>query len=317
MQILIPPREKIPFGLRAMKMVASADGSFDGTERELLRAAQSFFGTDHDVDALLPITPAELAANVTDPALRQQLVRGMIVLSMVDGEASPKEAEVVEAFAHALGVEMPALATFQRLAAGQLMRVRFDVARRFWAREKVAEMAKEKGFGWLARSLAAMAGFRDDPEISGRYRALGDCPPGSLGRAYFDFIESNGFSMPGEKGSPPEAIALHDLTHVLSGYGTDPAGELQVLGFHAGCRREEKDPFTFLLFGLLQFHLGVRITPITPGQTGHFDPAKMLVGLQRGSACTIDPTDGWDPWPHMDRPLDEVRREYGIAPLPD
>ena len=50
------------------------------------------------------------------------------------------------------------------------------------------------------------------------------------------------------------------MTHVLSGYTTDPDGEVQVASFHAGYRR--KDPFTFVFFVLLQFHLGVRMTPV-------------------------------------------------------
>ena len=83
--------------------------------------------------------------------------------------------------------------------------------------------------------------------------------------------------------------------------------------FHAGPRR--KEPFFFIFF-VLQFHLGVQMTPTAPSKHGNFDPHKVLVALQRGAACKIDPTDGWDPWPLMNRPLDELRAEYGIPPLP-
>src|SRR5690606_26195519 len=120
-------------------------------------------------------------------------------------------------FAAALGIETPDLATLRHLADRQLVRARFDIARRFFAREKGLEMAREKGLGWVARSLAAMAGLREDADIAARYRALSDAPPGSLGRGYVDFLRKNQFSFPGEKGSPPEIIAFHDLTHVLSG----------------------------------------------------------------------------------------------------
>ena len=30
----------------------------------------------------------------------------------------------------------------------------------------------------------------------------------------------------------------------------------------------------------------------------------------------LDPTDGWEPWPVMDQPLEALRAEYGIPPLP-
>jgi tellurite resistance protein len=316
MQLLRPTPEIAPYGLRAMKMVATANGTFDQAERNLIATAQSVFGIEGDLDQLEPIEPEELARHLIEPGLRRQIVRGMVVLSLIDGDASPEEAALVERFAAALGVESPDLAALRRLADKSLLRARFDIARRFFAREKGIEFAKEKGLGWVARTLAAMAGLRDDPGIAARYRALASCPPGSLGRAYVDFLAANHFSFPGEKGSPPEVIVFHDLTHVLSGYGTDPEGELEVLAFHAGCRREEKDPTSFLMFGIAEFHLGLAMSPVATGSRGKLDPVRMFDALQRGAACTIDPTDGWDPWPVMNEPLTTLRERYGISPLP-
>lgn len=314
MQLHIPPPSFVPYGLRAMKMIATASGHLDEAERRLLETAQRVYGTDVDLETLPPITPEELADAITDPSLRRQLVRGMVVLSLVDGEASPAEVALVDRFAGALGVQSPDLGALRHLADEHLVRARFDIARRFFAREKGLEMAREKGLGWVVRSLAAMAGLREDAGIASRYRALERAPAGSLGRGYADFIRDNAFSYPGEKGSPPEMVALHDLTHVLSGYGTTPDGELQVLAFHAGCRREEKDPFSFLMFGIAEFHLGLAMSPVADASRGHFDPVLFFAALQRGAACTIDPTDGWDPWPVMHEDLEVLRARYGITP---
>jgi len=181
--------------------------------------------------------------------------------------------------------------------------------------QKGREFARQKGLGWVVRTLAAMAGLREDEGIAKRYRDLVNAPEGSLGRGYVDFITANGFSFPGEKGSPPETIALHDLTHVLSGYGTDPEGELQVLGFHAGCRREDNDPFSFLMFGIAEFHLGVAMSPVATGSRGKLDPVLLFRAIERGRSCTVDPTEGWDPWPLMHEPLASVRARYGITPI--
>lgn len=315
MELLIPPPDVIPFGLRALKAVASADGNFDASERALLRTMQGFFGADHDLDALAPIEPEALARAVSDPVLRRQLVRGMIILSIIDGEASPAEARVVEGYAAALGIGGPDLTALKHLAEGRLLVARFDIARRFFAREKMVEMTRQKGLRWLGKTLASMAGVVENAGIAAPYRALKDAPEGSLGRAYHDFTVQNQFSFPGEKGAPPEAVVFHDLTHVLSGYGADPAGEMQVLAFHAGCRREENDPFSFLLFGIAEFHLGLGMSPVATTAKGMFDPPKVLRALARGRGCAIDPTMGWDPWPVMHRPLEELRREYAIAPL--
>ncbi len=298
-----------------MKMIASADGTFSESERNLLRTAQSVFGSDLDVDALEPIDPSELAERLTDPAGRRQIVRGMVVLSLVDGDASAAEAALVERFADALDVHSDDLGALRKIADKSLLRARIDIARRFFAREKGLEMAKEKGLGWVARTLASMAGLREDAEIASRYRALEGAPEGSLGRGYVDFVRSNGFSYPGEKGAGPEMIAFHDLTHVLSGYGTDPEGELQVLAFHSGCRKEEKDPFSFLMFGIAEFHLGLAMSPVATGSRGKLDPVLMFRALERGAACRIDPTDGWDPWPVMNEPLEALRERYGIGPM--
>lgn len=315
MEFQRPPPELLPYGLRALKMIAAANGVFDDSERHLLTTAMNLFGARLDLDALEPIAPGELAAKIADPALRKQLLRAMVIVSLVDGEATPDEAALVERFAAALEIKTPDLTALRHLADKSMVRARFDIARRFFAREKLLEFTREKGAGWLASAVAAMAGLREDKALSSRYRALEACPAGSLGRGYFDFVAGQGFSFPGEKGSPPEVITLHDLTHVLSGYGTDPHGELQVLAFHAGCRREEKDPFGFLLFGIAEFHLGMAMSPVAAGSRGMFDPAAVFAALQRGVACKIDPTDGWDPWPVMDRPLSELRAEYNISPL--
>lgn len=315
MEIKLPSPMLVPYGLRAMKMIAAADGDFGESERNLLDTAQRMFKTSLDVDRLEPIEPEELAKHITDPSLRRQFVRAMVVMSLIDGEAKPAEATIVERFAAALGIESKDLVALRHLADKQLLRARFDIARRFFGVEMGIDRAKKEGPRWVAKTLAAMAGILENTELANRYRALKDAPAGSLGRAYADFITKNGFSFPGEKGSPPEQIVLHDLTHVLSGYGTDPEGELQVLGFHAGCRREEHDPFSFIIFGIAEFHLGLAMSPVATGSRNKLDPVLLFRAIERGAACTIDPTEGWDPWPVMHEPLEELRTKYNIAPL--
>ena len=104
MDFQIPPAEKVPYGLRAMKSVALADGELDATERALMEAAQRLFQVDVDIDIdLLPsITPQELAIEFSDPQLRWQLCHGLIVMALADGEASEDEWEQVQAFTRAL-----------------------------------------------------------------------------------------------------------------------------------------------------------------------------------------------------------------------
>jgi ubiquinone biosynthesis protein COQ4 len=83
--------------------------------------------------------------------------------------------------------------------------------------------------------------------------ALAALPEGSLGRAYLDHIERNRLDPAGvvkaarqvvaAKGTPVDAHrqwfferldVMHDLWHVLTGYGTDEAGEAALLAFTQG-----------------------------------------------------------------------------------
>jgi hypothetical protein len=75
------------------------------------------------------------------------------------------------------------------------------------------------------------------------------------------------------------------------------------------------DGFAFLFFGIVQFHLGVKVTPIADPEVGLFDVDKVMTALARGAACKVDLSDRWDFWPLLPRPLDEVRDQLGIPPL--
>ncbi len=87
-----------------------------------------------------------------------------------------------------------------------------------------------------------------DKLIDDAYRA--SFPPGSVGAAYVNFLATEHFSVAGmidesHKGIPPEEIDevhpyawffrrvrdIHDIYHVLTGYGRDALGEMCVLAF--------------------------------------------------------------------------------------
>jgi ubiquinone biosynthesis protein Coq4 len=108
-------------------------------------------------------------------------------------------------------------------------------------------------------------------------------------------------------------MVFHDFGHVLAGYDTRPESEIQQAAFQGGFVRE--DGFAFLMFGIIQFHLGLRVTPVSPGYTGLFDVAKVLRAAERGAACTVDLSDHWDPFAVADAPVEQLRAEYGIPPL--
>jgi tellurite resistance protein len=313
MELKIPTPEQAYWGLRAIKTVALADGTLDDGERRMLASVQTILGTNHPVEDLAPVTPEEVAAALTDRQIRHQLVQGLIVVSLIDGKANDREAEAVERFAQALEVDVPEVRDLRYLIDGEMLRLRLDLARRFWLREKVKEIWQTERFRGIYKFVRGMIGRYQDPALAGRYQALKHYPPGSLGRAYWEYCRDNGFPLPGEKGGAAEQVLFHDCAHVLSGYGTTPDEEVQVACFSAGFQR--RDPWTFVFFVLLQFHVGVRLTPITGARTGFFDPLKAMVAIRRGAAMTVDLNNGWDYWPVMGEQVDDLRRRYNILPI--
>jgi ubiquinone biosynthesis protein Coq4 len=123
----------------------------------------------------------------------------------------------------------------------------------------------------------------------------------------------NRFAFPGEPDGVAEAHVIHDLVHVVSGYGTHPEGELLMAAFTAGCRRE--DPFVALFAATVQLHAGVQLSSeagAKPAAKFNLDPARLVAAVQCGAKCTVDFFDAWDWWAVVDVPLAELRKRYGI-----
>lgn len=317
MEFIVPTPEQGIYGLRAMKTIALADGALDTSELAMLRAGQELSGAVCDLDALEIIEPAALASALTnigaDDQLRWQMVQAMVLMATVDQEAEKSEVALIERFAEALGVDSFTVGTLRKLAKGHNRLVRFDILRRFWAVDKVRERIKERGLRELWAVLQALRGKHEDEEMAARYRALGELPEGTLGRTYYESMRADGFPLPGEPGSAPEAITYHDMTHVLGGYGTTSDEEILVACFSAGYRG--KNPMAFVLFVLCQFHLGLQTAPgQVPTERGRFDPATALAAIRRGAAMNVDLSQGWEYWDVVEMPIDEVRARYNIAP---
>jgi len=312
MKLQFPNPDELDLGMRALKAMALADGEMHQAERDLLEAGQAFFGHHTPLDTLEPSTPEALAAGLLDPAKRLQLMAAMIVACMVDGEVNAEEARCLRDFATALEIDDPAIRQVEHIAKGHFLRARLDILRRFWAVEKARQLAAEQGVGVYFKSLLGLLGVRDDKEALARWATLADLPPGSLGRAYHDYIVDNGFDWPGSKGAPPAIIAFHDFAHILSGYGTTPDGEMLIVAFSAGFARHEwLSIFTFVLS---QFQLGLPTAPRVPPSRMTLQPERFLRAFQRGAAMNINLNEGWDYWEVIGEPVEDLRRRYNILP---
>ena len=317
MKLIHPPPELARAGLGALKAVATAGGPLTPAARNLMGAAQRyFFGGALDLEALAPIEPAALASFPPDPALRRQLVQGLVLMSLTDGPPPPAKVAVVEAFAKALGVEAEEVTHVRRLADRDMLLFRLDFLRKGHIADMVGQQYEATGLLGTVKSLLGLRGVGEDKELSARYRALGELPEGTLGEAFFHHYDSHGYSFPGEKHGFPEAGVYHDFAHVLSGYGVDPAGEMCIGAFVAGFKKQ--NPFYVLLFVTLTFSAATNVTPIPqPVMQGVFAEAgladEVFLALDRGAAMNVDLSDHWDHWPWVDKPLDEVRRAFNVV----
>ena len=313
MQILVPSPEEAEAGLRALKTVLTCQAPLNPIEARLLDAAQThILQRRFDVEALPLIEPAELAASIGRPEVRRQLVDAMIVCTFASGDAREDQVELIERFGAALGVAQPAVVDLRRLVHRRLATMRLHILRHMYIGERIAELWEDQGFLGLLETLGLMRGWREEPELAARYQALGELPPGTLGREYYQHCRKGGFPLPGERYAMIEGIAVHDMAHVLGGYGTDPAGEMQVAAFTAGFRREQG--LYILLFVLCQFDLGVQMVPVAAPELGTLDPDAFLAALKRGSRMTVDLFDDWDYWAVVGEPVTTLRERYGITP---
>ncbi len=147
--------------------------------------------------------------------------------------------------------------------------------------------------------------------------ALAALPAGSLGRAYLAFMDSEHLSAGGlveasEAGrlnavSPNAALFrdrmrdMHDLTHVLTGYGRDGLGELCLLAFmfrHTGN-----------LGGALIALMGVG--KFARHGAGRMARAAVFEAFRHGGRSGWLPQQDWEAL--LARPLAEVRRELNIV----
>ena len=312
MQLSRPPEHVARAGLRALHTVCIADGSLRPLEAAFVRAVQEHvLHSEVDLASLEPITPEELARTVAPGEHRARILGGAVIAACIDGSTTEDEVEVLERFAAALELDPAPVRTARRLAKTQIFLARVDIARRALAGHKVRQTVREEGVLAMVAQLMPLMGIAD-PALAARYRALESSPEGTLGRAYFDFVVSNGFSFPGEAGAGPEIIVVHDCLHVIGEYGTSPEQEIEVAAFQAGCHGG--DPLYGLLFGLAQYHLGVQVAPVAPAESMHADPVRMMRAFARGCRVRRDMWSDFRPWDHFSTPLDALRAELDVVP---
>ncbi|MBX3159505.1 MAG: ubiquinone biosynthesis protein [Deltaproteobacteria bacterium] len=175
----------------------------------------------------------------------------------------------------------------------------------------------------LARMRATESGRRilvTRPNLSARLAdraALFALPAGTLGHEYAAFAERAGItpqgivdaSLAGSIDDPDEPEDLrfsgerlrdsHDLWHVVTGYGTDVAGEVALLAFSYA---QTRHPGIAAICGFAYLHF---LPPLNE---------LMRDAHRRGKAAAWLPAVVWEDL--LARPLAEVREALGVGPAP-
>jgi hypothetical protein len=306
MDLKVFEKHELPLVLGALSEVALANERFTPAEADLIEGVARLHGQRVVAARLLPVAPEHLADVLVDPHRRKRAVQLAIIMSLVEGEPDARAAAAVERLAALLDVPESGVTVLNHVAHGHATLARFDVVRR------MSRFVDQSGGPGLFRlALPTLLGFNEDQAVARRYWALGRLPRPTLGRALYDHFRQHGFALPGERHGMPEAMLYHDVGHLLSGYGVDPHGEIQQAAFQAGFARQ--DGFLFLLFGILQFHVGLRLTPIAKPEHGYFDVKKVLRAFERGAACNVDLSNRFDFFAHATLPLTDLRTRFDIS----
>ena len=293
--------------LRALKTIALADGIFESRQREFVEKHQKDFGLDTNLDALAPISPDELAAAIPNSDTRLAIVQRMVIVALLDDEAQAAEIDLLRNFAKTLGVSEPAIKQMKFAATNNTKRLAFDLLRHGFLATVFRNEWKTHGVGGILRGVLAMSGGKNET-VAAKFRALQSSAPGTLGAHYCAYMHANRFPLPGEPKGAAEMLIFHDLGHALTGFSTNVPGEMRMAGFEAGYMKN--DGFGVVALALFGFHLGIALPNITACRGG-FDWSAVSEGYHLGRKLNVD-LRNWDPWPYMNRPLEDVRRELGL-----
>ena len=142
-------------------------------------------------------------------------------------------------------------------------------------------------------------------------------PAGTLGRAYYEFMASENLSAEGlieaSKVTRPPASddvtlfrernrEMHDLLHVVTGYGRDPLGEACLVAFSYAQTRLKG-------FAVIAVFAGRKIGRRHPGQ-----PVRRAVfeGYRHGRAAGWLPSADWEAL--LAQPVEAIRARFAVRP---
>jgi len=301
--------------LGAMSTVVDHDSAAGGGRQMVEAAAAIMFDLPRDPDEgpVGPVPPDRLRKALgNDPDLAAHAVELVAVAALADGRVEADRLRGVLGYADVLGVREAWTGVLADVVEG-----RTEKAMAAMVRSNAATFPGLAGTDGMPEMLCYTGRSDADKRLLDRFEGLEGYARGTFGHTFWVHFRRHGFRFPGQEGAFNSAFAVpHDGLHVLTGYDTSMQGELLVSTF-TGEMHGVEALSAHLLPVIFEWHIGVEVNGIG-AQHGALDPWKFLFAWRRGNTTAVDVLDaGWSFFDVADRPLEEVRGNYGIPELPD
>jgi hypothetical protein len=319
MQLAEINHEQAATMVAALGAVATARGTEEPSAADravIAAAALRLLGGPAVPDQLAASIPGEVAEHLDTPEARLLTLNIASILTFADVRVSEDEREgcldpvrvtIVDDLARYLRVSALEVIELRRRTKHHRDRVAYDLLRRF----PVSSYGDQMTMVHAALAESETRLDIDARRVHALWERIEGLPDGTVGSELIRYYHENGWTYPGTDHHQPLTFAEHDFHHVLGGYATTPAGELQVGAFTAGVADR---PMDCVLYFLMWEQLGTGC-PSNPGVSRAFEPEPIFAALERGARTTGDFVGtGWDPWSIVDLDIDQMRVQYEIGP---
>ena len=195
-------------------LIGAADVDGGPTKEQLAvigALLRGYFACDVEVAWLSGIGPGEAASAFTGSDDRRRMRELLVLIEFCRHPITATQVGRVEEYADALGESDQGLEMARDLVAQGREAAMADFYR--FLQESPFEMVEPSLKDQYSETLAA-----PDHGLAAKLRALGDCGAGTLGRAYVEFYDRNGLTLPGDDPTQPAIFVAHDMCHVIAGY---------------------------------------------------------------------------------------------------
>lgn len=304
-------REQAIAILGAMRSVAESGRGWTASDAKALASAAPLmlnYSGPLDTNTVPPVSPEKLAAALANAPLREDAVKFLTVMSMIDAPMDKAKLDQALAYAKVLDVHERFVGEVADAAQDRLKEALADMV--------LANMDSILGHPWEGNEeawLLPYQGAKADPAFVARFEKLGQLPETAFGHYYWQHFKKNSYAFPGD----PKALNFafcgpHDTVHVLTGYNTTGGGEILVSTFTSSMHR--RFPMAgHVLPVIFSWHLKIQINSVAGSKAGELDPSEVWRAWAAGAQSPVDSfAPGWDFWANVEKPIEAMRAEWRI-----